>query len=239
MRSGLGWVCGARPRFFICAGSTHGSPSARDPRTILPLRGPCLAKEASWRRPGDPDGQRFSLPVERSAPRENHCPPTARDAPTDAGFCLRVLKPERCCVHDGIRPRTQHPSTPHARTQNLASPRATLREPNRARTRPPVEALSENDPTRCHSDAGGTEGPTRPTQDPAFACVNANDAAFATGSDHERSILRPLTHERRILRPSEPCPESPPDPGPDRRSRLLRRAGPPPVAATQQQSESG
>ncbi len=80
-------------------------------------------------------------------------------------------------------------------------------------------------------------GPPR-TQDSAFACRSPNDAAFTTGSDHECSILRPLTHERRILRHPEPRSESPPEPGPVRRSRPFRSAGPLAATATQQQAKT-
>ena len=173
------------------AGRGHDSPSARESSTILPSRGPCLAKETSWRRLWPRAGS--DSPSSWNGPREGRiAAPPRTIASTDARFCVRVLEHERCCVHDGIRPRTQHPSPPRARTQNLASPRATLREPTRPRTRPPVEALSERRSTRSHSDAAAGAGPPTATQ-PQGRPTHSNAAAGQTHPEQRSRRGRP-TH---------------------------------------------
>ncbi len=119
--------------------------------------------------------------------------------------------------------------------------RATRRK-HRGEEKAPVRA--EILPSRGPFHAKGESLPTRRvpkprwTQDSAFACGSPNDAALVTGSRSERSILRPLTHERRILRHPQPRPESPTEPGPARRSRPFRNAGPLGATATQQQDEA-
>ncbi len=88
--SGLGWVCGARPRFSICAGSTHDSPFS----WTVPREGSIVA--TNWR----PGGQGFSLRVDRPARRENPCPPAARVAP-----CGRKILPSRAQTRTMLRSR--------------------------------------------------------------------------------------------------------------------------------------
>ncbi len=113
--SRLGWVCGSRPRLFVCAGFTHDASFS----WTVPREGSIVGtKWRPWRAVilllrGTVGEKGESLPTRRAV------------APLDARFCLRVLKPERCCVGDGIRTRTQHPSP-------LTHERRTLRPPSHA-----------------------------------------------------------------------------------------------------------
>ncbi len=90
------------------AGRGHDSPSARDPRTILPSRGPCHAKEES-------------LPIRRApAPRRTQDSAFVRRTPNDAAFrtgsrsersILRPLTHERRILRHP-QPRSESPPEP-------------------------------------------------------------------------------------------------------------------------------
>jgi hypothetical protein len=171
-------------------------------RTILPLRGqrffllvdratrrknPCPSALMGGRWPALPRPPKVGDPrIRASYPRATYLPSAgnARHLPpraeADARSCVRALGPERCCVHDRIPTRTQHPSPSSTRRKNPASTahqHRTLRHPRTPaspRTQPgrapnsPVEALSETEPARSRGDAAagreGVEGRSRRTR---------------------------------------------------------------------------
>ncbi len=229
--SRFGWVCGVRLRSRLrlrrCGCESGWSPKGPRPQrwvsgrlglrgaaTILHLCGihaRCflLVDRATRRKHrGDDEGPIGAgiLPFRGPSHAKGESLPTRRTrGPGGRTILPSRAIPEGCCVHDGIRPRTRHPSTPHARTQNLASPEVALRVLARPRTRLPVEALSERRSTRTHSDAAAGRGPpgaaqpqgtTRPQQRSSKERPSRSNAAAG------RAPAAPTQQRRRSRRPT-------------------------------------
>ena len=225
--SGPGWVCGVRLglRSLLRRCDAEWGRSPKGPRpeqglwapvglrgaaTMLPLRViyarffPCVDRSSRMKNRGDDQGSRTGRdsPSPWNGPRQGRITdhPPHESPRMDAGFCLRVQKPERCCVHDGIRPRTQHPSHRHARTQNVASagsraPRARP-TPEPAAGRGPFGAQVDSQPQRRSRTANVDRGATstgkwcsrrcgyrrRPTHSVAAAWQDPADLRSSTGT---------------------------------------------------------
>ena len=185
-----------------CAGRGHDSPSARDSFTMLPSRGPCLAKEESWRRLWPRRGS--DSPSSWNGPREGR----STDHPPHESPGGRTILPSRAPTRLMLRSRrdpvANAASFEHSRTNaESCVPRSRVPRahpsPVPSAGRGPFGGRPASQPQQRSSGSRPTRGSAAAGEDPprgAQPQAKTHPGDAAADEDPPRGAQQPHTNER-------------------------------------------